>query len=237
MTLKAQINKREKLSDKLYGRLLEKIVAGELKEGDKLPSENDIAQAFQVSRPVIREALLRLQADGLIYTRHGSGSFVNVRPPDGLTQITAPSDIPGLLRCFETRLPLEGAAASLAAQRATDEDLAAIKAALVTMEEAMDKGKIADKADFDFHMAIANATGNEFHVSVLETLHTATRSGMQVTLKLTKAGSRERQKKVQEEHRVIFEAISLGDVITADLAMRYHIQSARNRLMNHQCDV
>nr|CAA6808902.1 MAG: Transcriptional regulator, GntR family [uncultured Thiotrichaceae bacterium] len=237
MDLQLQINKREKLSDQLYGQLLEKIMAGELNEGDKLPSENEISQAFHVSRPVIREAMLRLQADGLVYTRQGAGSFVKARPPESLTKFTAPSDIPGLLRCFEARLPLEGAAASLAAQRATEEDLAAIKDALIAMEEAMDKGNIADQVDFDFHMAIANATGNEFHVAILETLHNATRSGMKVTLKLTKAGSRARKQRVQEEHRAIFDAISLGDVTAADLAMRHHIQSARNRLMNHQRDI
>ena len=237
MDLKLQINKREKLSDQLYGQLLENIMSGVLKEGDKLPSENEISQAFEVSRPVIREAMLRLQADGLVFTRQGAGSFVKARPPKGLTQFTAPSDIPGLLRCFEARLALEGASAALAAQRASDEDIAAIHKALLDMEEAMNKGEIADKADFDFHMAVARATANEFHVSILEALHSATRSGMKVTLKLTKAGSRERQKRVQEEHRDIFDAISMGDVTGADLAMRYHIQSARTRLMNHQRDV
>ena len=234
MDLNFQINKREKLSDQLYGQLLKKIVAGELKEGDKLPSENEIAQAFQVSRPVIREALMRLQADGLIYSRQGAGSFVKARPPEGLIKFTAPSDIAGLLRCFEARLPLEGAIASLAAQRATEDDLKAIESAMIVMEDTMNKGAIADKADFDFHMAIANAAGNEFCVSILSTLHTAMRSGMRVALNITKTGSKERLKKVQEEHRTIYDAIAIGDVTAADLAMRYHIQSARTRLMNHQ---
>ena len=237
MDLDFQISKREKLSDQLYGQLLEKIVSGELKEGYKLPSENEISRAFNVSRPVIREALLRLQADGLVYSRQGAGSFVKARPPESLIKFTSPSDISGLLRCFEARLPLEGAAAALAAQRATEEEVETIRKTLVAMEEAMEKGEIADKADFDFHMAIANATGNEFYVSILGTLHTAMRSGMRVALNLTKAGSKQRMRKVQEEHRTIYDAISLGDVTAADLAMRYHIQSARTRLMNHQRDI
>ncbi|PWQ92086.1 FadR/GntR family transcriptional regulator [Leucothrix pacifica] len=237
MDLDFQISKREKLSDQLYGQLLEKIVSGELKEGYKLPSENEISRAFNVSRPVIREALLRLQADGLVYSRQGAGSFVKARPPESLIKFTSPSDISGLLRCFEARLPLEGAAAALAAQRATEEEVETIRKTLVAMEEAMEKGEIADKADFDFHMAIANATGNEFYVSILGTLHTAMRSGMRVALNITKAGSKQRMRKVQEEHRTIYDAISLGDVTAADLAMRYHIQSARTRLMNHQRDI
>lgn len=234
MDLNIQLNKRETLSDQLYGQLLKSIVDGELKEGDKLPSENEISQAFQVSRPVIRESLMRLQADGLIYSRQGAGSFVKARPPEGLIEFTAPSDIPSLLRCFEARLPLEGAAASLAAQRATEEDIATIEEALISMEDTMNRGDIADKADFDFHMGIAHATRNEFYVSVLSTLHTAMRSGMRVALNITKTGSKERRKIVQSEHRAIFDAIAVGDVTAADLAMRFHIHSARMRLMNHQ---
>lgn len=234
MEVKLQKNAGEKLSDRLYNLLLARIDAGELKEGDKLPSENEISLAFKMSRPVIREAVLRLQADGLVYTRQGAGSFVKARPPKSLSNFTSPTDIPELLRCFEARLPMEGATAALAAQRATAEDLKAIEAALLAMEAEMDQGSIADKADFDFHLAIANATGNEFHVSILKTLHAATRSGMRITLKLTKLDSRECLKRVKEEHRAIYDAISHGDVTGADIAMRHHIQSARNRIMIHQ---
>ena len=65
MDLKLEIRKGERLADQLYGQLLEKIVSGQLMEGDKLPSENEISRAFNVSRPVIREALLRLQASAV----------------------------------------------------------------------------------------------------------------------------------------------------------------------------
>ena len=123
MDLKLEIRKGERLADQLYGQLLEKIVSGQLMEGDKLPSENEISRAFNVSRPVIREALLRLQADGLVYSRQGAGSFVKARPPEGLIKFAQPSDVAGLLRCFEARLPFEGAAAALAAQRATPEGI------------------------------------------------------------------------------------------------------------------
>lgn len=237
MNLNIQLNKREKLSDQLYGQLLKSIVDGELKEGDKLPSENEISQAFQVSRPVIRESLMRLQADGLIYTRQGAGSFVKVKPPEELIEFTSPSDIAGLLRCIETRLPLEGAAAALAAERASKEDIEKIESALNILDETMNSGGISDKADFDFHMAIANATQNEFYVSILSTLNTATRSGMRVALNITKTRPRERIKIIQREHRSVFNAIAEGDVTAADLAMRYHIYSARMRLIDNQWDV
>src|SRR5271168_1372099 len=90
---------RERLGDLLYGQILERIVSGALKEGDKLPSENQICQAFGVSRPTVREALMRLHADGLVTTRQGSGTFVQKRPSDHLTRLAKVSDIAGMLRC------------------------------------------------------------------------------------------------------------------------------------------
>lgn len=234
--LKLKIEKRERLADQLYGQLLEKIVSAELKEGDKLPSENQISRAFNVSRPVIREALLRLQADGLVYTRQGAGTFVKARPPEGLIHFASPSDVAGLLRCFEARLPFEGAAASLAAQRATAEDIKNIEATLGELQAALKGDDLADEADFAFHMAIAKATGNDIFVSILSSLNTAMIAGMRVALSITKRGSPERIRKILDEHRAIADAISTGDSVGADLAMRYHIHCARKRVTDHLRD-
>jgi len=234
--LKLDIRKRERLADQLYGQLLEKIVAGELVEGDKLPSENEISRAFKVSRPVIREALLRLQADGLVYSRQGAGSFVKARPPEGLIKFAQPSDVAGLLRCFEARLPFEGAAAGLAAQRANDDDINRIEQSLVELEKVLNTEAIADKADFAFHLAVAKATGNDFFVSILASLNSAIISAIQVNLKITQAGSPDRIQKVCEEHRAIFTAIATRDISGADLAMRYHIHRARQRVTDRLRD-
>ncbi|NQZ30746.1 MAG: FadR family transcriptional regulator [Oceanospirillaceae bacterium] len=235
--LKLKIRKREKLADQLYGQILEKIVSGVLKEGDKLPSENQIAQSFSVSRPVIREALTRLQADGLVYSRQGAGSFVKARPPEGLTKFVEASDVPSLLRCFEARLPFEGAAAGLAARRATAEDIKRIGEAFKVFEDALINGEgTPASADYNFHMAIAKATANDFYVNVLSLLNTSMVSGIRVALKITKIGSKERMEQVCKEHRAIYEAIATGDAEGADLAMRYHIHSARSRVTNHLRD-
>lgn len=234
--LKLDIRKRERLADQLYGQLLEKIVAGELKEGDKLPSENEISRTFEVSRPVIREALLRLQVDGLVYSRQGAGSFVKARPPEGLIKFAEPSDVAGLLRCFEARLPIEGAIASLAAQRATENDIASIKECLLAFESQIKSAGIADKEDLAFHMAVARATGNDIFVSILSSLNTTITSAIRVNLKITKGGSSDRVRKVCEEHEAIFDAIATGDSDGADLAMRYHIHRARMRVTDRLRD-
>jgi len=234
--LQLNIQKRGRLADQLYGQLLEKIIVGDLRQGDKLPSENEISRAYDVSRPVIREALLRLQADGLVYSRQGVGSFVKARPPKGLIQFAEPSDVAGLLRCFEARLPFEGTAAGLAASRATADDIANVEVALIAFEVAVNDVGLADNADFNFHMAIAKATGNEFYVSILASLNSAIKSGMQVALNITKGGSPGRIQKIREEHRAIFEAIATGDANAADLSMRYHIHRARTRVTDHMRD-
>ena len=70
---------RVRLADQLYGQIFEQIVSGGLNVGDKLPSENEISERFGVSRPVVREALLRLRADGLITAHQGLGTFVAMR--------------------------------------------------------------------------------------------------------------------------------------------------------------
>ena len=67
--LKLVPRRGERLGDQLYGQILQQIASGALKEGEKLPSENQICRSFQVSRPTVREALTRLHADGLVTTR------------------------------------------------------------------------------------------------------------------------------------------------------------------------
>lgn len=207
--LQLNIQKGERLAGQFYGQVLEKIVAGELKEGDKLPSENKISKAFQVSRPVIREALI---------------------------QLAEPSDVAGLLRCFEARLPFEGTAAGLAAVRATPEDIKNIETTLIALEATIEGEGLADKADFNFHMAVAKATGNDIYVNILGSWNSAIKSGMQVALKITKGGTPDRIQRIRGEHRAIYDAIATGDAAAADLAMSYHIHRARTRVTEHMRD-
>lgn len=235
--LELHINRGEKLSDQLYGQLSERIVSGELKVGDKLPSENEIARAFSVSRPVIREALLRLQANGLIKTRQGVGSFVTDQTPDGAIRFAAPSDVAELLRCYEARIPVEGGAASLAALHASSAQMRTIEETFNTFESELLNGNLGDNADYDFHMAIAAASGNTFFVGILQALNTAILSGMSLGLSITKSGSESRRMVVLEEHRNIYLAIKDGDSQSADLAMRNHINCARLRITHRQNDI
>jgi DNA-binding FadR family transcriptional regulator len=229
--------RRERLADQLYGQILEQIVSGVLKEGDKLPSENQICQTSQVSRPTVREALMRLHADGLVTTRQGSGTFVQKRPSGHLTRLAEISDVAGLLRCLEVRIALEGQAASLAALRRTPAQMERITATLAALHVAFDTGSVPARTDFAFHLAVAAASGNALFAELLEALHETIHQAMTVALGITRAGSKDRARRVFEEHEAIAEAIARGDGEAAGLAMRYHLHRSRLRVTDGQRDL
>ena len=229
MSLELTPARREKLADILYGQILEQIVAGRLDEGDRLPSESDISRAFKVSRPVVREALLRLQVDGIIVARRGSGTYVKQRPSQRLTAFAAASDVAGLLRGFEARMALEPNVARLAAERRTQGQLGGIEAALLDLERAFAAGESGRDEDFAFHRAVAEATGNELFPSLMDDLREAVTRSMEIALRLTRVGSVERRARVLDEHRQIHAAIASRDGAAASLLMHYHLLQARNR--------
>ncbi len=227
----------ERLGDQLYGQILEQIVSGAIKEGEKLPSENHICRLFQVSRPTVREALLRLHADGLVTTRQGSGTVVQKRPSGDLVRLSKASDIAGMLRCIEVRIALEGRAASLAALRYTPAQLERIMRALEAMRTSFLDGSVPTQADFDFHCAVAGASGNTLFVEMLQMLNETIHHSMTVALGLTHIGSSERARRVFEEHEAISDAIARRDPEASDLAMRYHLHRARQRMTDGQKDL
>lgn len=228
------IRKRETLADQIYGRVLELIAAGQIAEGDKLPSEHQISQRFSVSRPVVREALARLRDDGIIVARHGIGSFVRRRPPQGLIDYAGADDVAGLMRCMEARLAVEPAAARFAALRATPDDLARIEAALAELERVMRARAPLSEVDFAFHMAIARASGNEIFTRMLETTRKQMLAAIGVAQSLTRIGTDARIETVITEHRQIAEAIRARDGEGAALLMGYHLMQARQRVTDQR---
>jgi DNA-binding FadR family transcriptional regulator len=228
--------KKERLGDRIYGQILQQIASGALRPGDRLPSENQICQTLNVSRPVVRQALMRLQADGLVITRKGMGTVVQNTPPEGLTRFSEPSNVAHMLRCLELRMAVEGQAAALAATRHTTAELRQIAKALETMKEQLLQSGVATAADFEFHLAVAAASGNFLFEQVLQSLDDAIRRGMTIALSVTKELSPERAQRVFDEHRAIYDAIAQRDSAGADLAMRYHLGRVRQRVTDASRD-
>lgn len=230
------LTRRQRMGDQLYGQILEQIVSGRLQEGTRLPPELDLCKMFGVSRPVVRQALQRLGADGLVHARQGSGTYVTARPADRLADFVEPHQIADYLRAIEVRLVLEGSAARRAAERRSAAELATIEAAHKCFRLEAENGAPTPSADLAFHMAIANASGNSFYVSLLQQLHNFISGFMSVALRLTRTSPRERTSQVLHEHTLILEAIKLQDGDAAQLAMQFHITQARRRLVDRGRD-
>ena len=228
---KLKIKKRQTLADQLYGQILEQIVSNKLAQGEKLPSENQIATAFGVSRPVVREALRKLQEDGLVEARRGVGTFVRRRPSEKLIEYATAGSVAGLMRAVEARITVEQATARMAALRANSKDIARIEAALQALEDSMQARTPSFEADYQFHHAIAIASGNDVFVQMLDCARDAIEQGIDVAQKLTREGTQARIDVVISEHRQILEAIRAGDGEAAGVAMAYHLLQARARTL------
>lgn len=230
------LTRRQRMGDQLYGQILEQIVSGRLPEGMRLPAEQELCKMFGVSRPVVRQALQRLRADGLVHARQGSGTYVMARPADRLAEFVEPRRVADYLRCIEVRLVLEGAAARHAAERRSPGELAVIEAAYEAFRQEAGGGALTPTTDLAFHMAIAEASGNGFYAALLQHLHVEVAGVMNVALQLTHTSPRERISQVLQEHALILEAIRLQDGESAQLSMQFHITQARRRLVDRHRD-
>src|SRR6478735_7693004 len=214
--------------DGLAGRIRD----GSLAPGDKLPTEAAIMEEFGVSRTVVREAISRLQAAGLVETRHGIGTFV-VGMGDAATFRITPEQLGTLqdvIAVLELRIGVETESAALAAMRRTPENLVTLRNALVAFITAVEEGRDAVGPDFQFHLEIARATQNHHFVDLMATLGgmMIPRARLEPAVPLTP----ERQaylRKVNSEHESIVDAISRQDAEAARAAMRTHLANSRER--------
>lgn len=221
------------LVDELVETLARQIRSGELKVGDKLPTESDFMARFAVSRTVVREALSKLQAAGQVETRHGIGTFVMARASGSNFQISQQdlATVADVIAVLELRISLETEAAGLAAQRRGQAHLDTLQAALTAFKEAIENGSDAVPSDFAFHLEVANATANPHFAELMSYLGTMiiprTRVGR---LQNTPEGRLPYLQRVHSEHESIFNAIRNQDADAARAAMRTHLANSRERL-------
>lgn len=221
-----------RLADRVYGQLLEFIVEQNLDQGDRMPSENELCRLTAVSRPIVREALMRLQADGLIESRRGSGSYVRQRPPERQIQHLRPAAVRARLETFEVRIALEPVAARLAALHRSEAELQAIREAVQGLIAAQAAGEPGGDHDLRFHRAIAQASHNPMFAVALDALDARVEGMIVPSLTLLADGAHERAARVEREHIAVLEAIERADADCAEAAMRLHLLSARSRATN-----
>lgn len=227
---------RPRLSDNVYNQLLQEITSGQWPLGSRLPPETQLARRFAVSRPVVREALHRLQSDGVVLSRQGSGSYVQRSPMQRVSELTRQYSLHDVLQGFEVRMALETLAARLAARNRSAEQLRHIEATAEDMARGAEARQATREADYAFHRAIVLASSNVVLLDAIELLADRVQGGMNVTLALTRESSRQRRERVLDEHQRIVNAIRVSDPDSAAIAMQYHLDQARNRLLDRQVD-
>ncbi len=213
-----------------------KIRQGLLQEGDKFPTESELVRNYDVSRTVVREALSKLQASGLVETRHGIGTFVLPARASQALVLNASelSESIDVLAVLELRISLETEAAGLAAQRRQEPHLAHMRDALQAFEHNFALGNDTVTHDLAFHLSIAQATGNRYFQEILQ--HFGTLLIPRNRIAAIHAPNRDPDylRRVNREHEEIYAAIERQDADSARAAMRIHLTNSRERLRQAQ---
>jgi GntR family transcriptional regulator, transcriptional repressor for pyruvate dehydrogenase complex len=235
--IKAKGSKSLSRRDDVHRQVLALITSGSMGHGDRLPSEADLASRFGVSRPTVREALTRLRDAGVITVRQGAGSFVKDADTSNSNEPSfGVQSLDEVLHCMEFRAALEGEAAARAAEHKDITSLTTASHALERLEQAIElesRGETADfqfKSDFDFHMAIATASGNPYFRRTLVLLRPAFEFTIGLSRSLSLTHSVERLRIAQAEHVAVFKAIEARNPSMAREAMQKHLLNACRRI-------
>jgi GntR family transcriptional regulator, transcriptional repressor for pyruvate dehydrogenase complex len=199
------------------------ISNGELRPGDRLPAERELATQLGVSRPTIRAGLRGLAAMGVIHSRHGSGTYIPDGPPRLDSEpLSFQAALHGFTRdeMYEARRVLEVSAAGLAAERATPDHLASIAEEVASLFAGMDDPQAFLVHDIRFHRAVASASGNPIIASLVEMVSALYYERRRETA--TRATDRNLHD-AAELHRRIYQAIRLHHVEQAQQIMTEHL--------------
>jgi GntR family transcriptional regulator, transcriptional repressor for pyruvate dehydrogenase complex len=218
--------------DEAYVRILALITEGKLGVGERLPSEGELATTIAVSRPVIRQALGRLQYAGVVKIRWGAGTFVQdaSRAASGGPTFGPVQSLDEVRQVYTFRSTIEGDAAALAAEQRLADPIAAAHRALAMLEKTLGTSNEAKQADLEFHLAISAACGNPYYWRVLRSIQQSVEFSISLTRTLSLTHPHERRLLVQAEHVAVLDGIEAGDPERARNAMRLHLSNACRRL-------
>jgi DNA-binding FadR family transcriptional regulator len=222
-------------TERVYQELLAGIKDGRFQANSRLPTENELAETFSVSRPVVRNALALLRRDGLVRSIRGSGTIVLFNTSDAASdhrhvEVTGGS-VRDLQRCFEYRLLVEGEAAYAAALRHNPNSLDKISESIYASRGATMPAPYQTFQTFDFHRAVVDAADNVFLERSLDFVVNS--AGFRVYLSRSGRGTDTSSEtaRVNGEHIEIFRLIERRQANDAREAMKGHIQRALDRFM------
>jgi GntR family transcriptional repressor for pyruvate dehydrogenase complex len=215
-----------RLYEQIVQQVEDSIRKGELAEGSKLPAERDLARQFGVSRTAVREAIKALQEKGLVDAFPGRGTFVTSGRPTSmrrsLDRILKSDEAGSGEYLEEVREMLEPGIAAMAASRADDQVIAAMRECCEVMDAADGDSEAYIEADLDFHLALAEAAGNPIVLSLIDSIVALLREQRLQIFRVE--GGPERG---QRHHKQILEAIERHDADAARSAMQAHLHQVR----------
>jgi GntR family transcriptional repressor for pyruvate dehydrogenase complex len=215
-----------RLYQQIVQQIEESIDKGELKEGDQLPAERELAQQFGVSRTAVREAVKTLSEKGLVEAYAGRGTFITNGSTNSirntLDRMIRNGPLEGTVHLAEMREILEPEIAFLAAKRADQETISAMQESISVMDAARMDPEAFIEGDLDFHLALAEAAGNPLILSLIDSIVGLLREQRMRTY-YTEGGP----ERGQYHHKRILEAIEHRDPQGARDAMRAHLRQVR----------
>jgi GntR family transcriptional repressor for pyruvate dehydrogenase complex len=214
--------------ESIVNQVMDLVRSGALRIGDKFPTERTLAEQWQVSRPVLREAFRVLESQGIVESRHGSGRYLRSERTVAIGDLRRDhlrNKREALLQIWEVRSLLEVRAAELAASAATEEQVEAIIRPIALIASLPADQSHETDMTMEIHMAIANASGNPF---LAEAIHKALEEYRALNFK--EAVPIDEWKDLQDEHRPIAEAIRARSPSRARKAMEMHFEGLRAAL-------
>ena len=216
-----KIVRSSRLYEQIVQQVEESIQKGQLKPGDQLPPERELAEQFGVSRTAVREAVKALREKGLVEAYPGRGTFIT----DG-TSYTIRQSLDRMMRngnegfafLAEVRQILEPEIAALATTRADDEALEAMRKQVEIMDTAKEDPDAFIEADLDFHLALAEAAANPIILSLIDSIVGLLREQRMGIFQVE--GGPERG---QYHHKKILQAVEHRDAAGAREAMKAHL--------------
>ncbi|MBK5346965.1 FadR family transcriptional regulator [Bacillus sp. TH22] len=223
--------KPKKIYEEVSEAILTMIKNGTLKPGDKLLPVHQLAEQFQVGRSAVREALSALRAMGLIEMKQGEGTYVRNFDPSSLTKslnnklLMKKEDILNLL---EVRKVLEVGAVRAAAAKRTEANLQNMKQWLDEMAKSIGDEKAGEKADFQFHMGIAESSHNNILLELMNHVSEMIAETIGESRRIILYGEQTTSERLLEEHQSIYDAVLKQDVELAQQAMLDHLTNVEH---------
>jgi GntR family transcriptional repressor for pyruvate dehydrogenase complex len=217
-------------SSRLYEQIVEQIEQsvqkGDLKPGDQLPAERELAEQFGVSRTAVREAVKALREKGLVEAYPGKGTFITNGSSNPMRQsldrMMRSAQVDATSSLVEVREILEPEIAALAAVRATEENLNSLREAVAVMDAAKRDPDAYIEADLDFHLELAEAAANPLILSLIDSIIGVLREQRMRIFEVDGGPDRG-----QYHHKKILEAMEHQDALGAREAMRAHLRQVR----------